>query len=179
MAATKRSGSCASARFQLVTQGGALPPTSRCSQSVQPKRSLQTLIQSVPTSSPWRESSNVGFLLMILEGFGGVPFQSSLQPLVQSLPLSLLPQQHLRGAAPARGGGPFLSRHCQCPPLGQTESVSGATPGPQPFAPVCHHPHEQLVALPGETGMHTYTSNRFPPDGNGLFDRNTGKIHKQ
>lgn len=120
---------------------------------------------------------------------GGVPFQSSLQPPVRSLPhhcycSSISEEQPLPGA-----GVPSSAGTSGVDPPGKTQPTSGAAPCPWPFAPFCLVPlsqvptatppplQKQSVALLDGTGMRAYTSNRFPPDGNGLFDRNIEKIH--
>lgn len=156
--------------------------------SVQPKRDLQTLTQSVPTLPPWLESSNSGLSAGDAEGFSGVPFQTSLQPPAWSLPhhcycSSISEEQPLPEV-----GVPSSAGTAGVHPPGETQPISGAAPGPRPFAPGCLAPlsqaclppgPEQSVALPDDTGKHTSTRDRFLLDGNGLFDRNIGKIHKQ
>lgn len=103
--------------------------------SVQSVQGLQILAQSVPTLSLWLKSSNPGLSVGDTEGFGGVHFQSSLQPLAWSLPChcyhsSISEKQPLTEVGVPSSAG---TTHVHGP--GKTQPTSRAAPGPWLLVP--------------------------------------------
>lgn len=87
-----------------------------------------------PTLSLHLKSSNSGLSAGDTEGFGGVPFQSSLQPLARLLPhhcyhSSISEEQPLTEA-----GVPSSASTTSVHPLGKMQPTSRAAPGPWRFA---------------------------------------------
>ena len=114
--------------------------------AAQPKQGLQTLAQSMPALSPQLESSNSRLCAGDTEGFGGVPFQSSLQPPVRSLPRHCYPSSTSEEQPLPEVGTPSSGGTASVHPPGETQPTSGAAPGPRLFAPGCLAPFSQATA---------------------------------